>query len=52
MEDAKENENIYNKSGHTFSGISGNSEDKNAVRNFVGDVFGESKKNAIEDLKN
>ena len=52
MEDAKENENIYNKSGHTFSGVSGNSEDKNAVRNFVGDVFGESKKNAIEDLKN
>ena len=43
------NENIFNKSGHTFSDISGNSEDKNTVRQFVGDIFQESKKNAIED---
>ena len=43
------NENIFNKSGHTFSDISGNLEDKNTVRQFVGDNFQESKKNAIED---
>lgn len=40
------NENKYNKSGHTFSGISGASEDKNAVKNFVGGILDESKKNA------
>lgn len=44
MEEYTGNENKYNKSGHTFSGISGNTEDKNAVRHFVGDVFGEAKK--------
>ena len=43
-----ENDNIYNKSGHTFSDISGNSEDKNAIRGFVGDIFEETKKNLIE----
>ena len=41
-------ENKYNMSGHTFSDISGKTEDKNTVRNFVGDVFGESKKNETE----
>ena len=45
-EKKENNENIYNLSGHTFSDISGNSEDKNAVRHFVGDIFDESKKNA------
>ena len=49
IREGNENENIYNKSGHTFSDISGNSEDKNAVRHFVGDIFGESKKNAKEN---
>jgi hypothetical protein len=46
VKEKTENENIYNLSGHTFSDISGNSEDKNAVRHFVGDIFDESKKNA------
>ena len=41
------NENIFNESGHTFSDISGNSEDKNAVRHFVGDVFQKSKKQGV-----
>ena len=35
----------FNKSGTTFSNISGNSSTKNGVRNFVGGVFDESKKN-------
>ena len=49
-----ENENRgekFNKSGHTFSNISGNSSTKNGVRNFVGDVFTESKKYAMENEK-
>ena len=40
-------ENIFNESGHTFNDISGNSEDKNAVRLFVGDLFQESKKQDV-----
>ena len=48
-EEKNDNENIYNKSGHTFSDISGNSEDKNAVRSFVGDMFTNYKKNALEN---
>ena len=47
MKDGDDKENIYNISGHTFSDVSGNSEDKDAVRNFVGDIFVESKKNVI-----
>ena len=39
----------FNKSGTTFSNISGNSSTKNGVRNFVGDVMGESRKYAIEN---
>ena len=41
----------FNKSGTTFSNISGNSSTKNGVRNFVGDVINESKKYAIENEK-
>ena len=41
----------FNKSGHTFSNISGNSSTKNGVRNFVGDVITESKKYAEENEK-
>ena len=39
----------YNKSGTTFSNISGNSSVKNGVRNFIGDVMGESKKYALDN---
>ena len=39
----------FNKSGTTFSNISGNSSTKNGVRNFVGDVMSESRKYAIEN---
>jgi hypothetical protein len=39
----------FNKSGTTFSNISGNSSTKNGVRNFVGDVMGESRKYALEN---
>ena len=49
-----ENENRgdkFNKSGTTFSNISGNSSTKNGVRNFVGDVINESKKYVIENEK-
>ena len=43
----EENKNEkYNKSGTTFSNISGNSSAKNGVRHFVGEVFNESKKKA------
>ena len=48
-EEKNDNENIYNRSGHTFSDISGNTEDKNAVRSFVGDMFSNYKKNALEN---
>ena len=48
-QDKNNNEDIYNRSGHTFSDISGNSEDKNAVRSFVGDMFTNYKKNALEN---
>lgn len=41
----------FNKSGITFSNISGNSSTKNGVRNFVGGVFDESKKNALDKDK-
>ena len=41
----------FNKSGNTFSNISGNSTTKNGIRNFVGDVLTESKKYAIENQK-
>ena len=39
----------FNKSGTTFSNISGNSSTKNGVRNFVGDVFTESRKYVTEN---
>ena len=39
----------FNKSGTTFSNISGTSSVKNGVRNFVGDVFDDSKKLALEN---
>ena len=43
----EENKNEkYNKSGTTFSNVSGNSSAKNGVRHFVGEVFNESKKKA------
>ena len=42
----------FNKSGTTFSNISGNSSTKNGVRNFVGDVFNMSKKSALDNDKN
>ena len=45
MEEKTDNDNRFNLSGHTFSDISGKTEDKNAARNFVGDVFNEFKKN-------
>ena len=48
LEENNENDNKFNISGHTFSDVSGNTEDKNAVKNFVGDIFDESKKNPIE----
>ena len=54
IERNSENENKgekFNKSGTTFSNISGNSSTKNGVRNFVGDVINESKKYAIENEK-
>lgn len=38
-----------NRSGATFSNISGTSSTKNGVRNFVGDVFEGSKKSALEN---
>ena len=41
----------FNKSGNTFSNISGNSTTKNGIRHFVGDVLTESKKYAIENQK-
>ena len=41
----------FNKSGATFSNISGNSNDKNGVRNFVGGVITDSKKSALENEK-
>ena len=44
-QEKNDNENIYNRSGHTFSDISGNSEDKNLVRSFVGEMFTNYKKN-------
>ena len=40
-----------NRSGATFSNISGTSSTKNGVRNFVGVVFEESKKSALESQK-
>ena len=40
-----------NRSGATFSNISGTSSTKNGVRNFVGDVFEGSKKSALENQK-
>ena len=52
IEERKKNENIYNESGHTFSDISGNTGDKNAVRNFVGDMFTDYKKNLDENENN
>ena len=48
-QEKNENENIYNRSGHTFSDISGNSEDKNLVRSFVGEIFTNYKKNNSEE---
>ena len=48
LEENNENDNKFNINGHTFSDVSGNTEDKNAVKNFVGDIFDESKKNPIE----
>jgi hypothetical protein len=48
-QEKNDNENIYNRSGHTFSDISGNSEDKNLVRSFVGDMFTNYKKNNLEE---
>lgn len=48
-QEKNENENIYNRSGHTFSDISGNSEDKNLVRSFVGEMFTNYKKNNSEE---
>ena len=45
-------ENKYNQSGHTFSDVSGNPEDKNAVKNFVGDMFNDYKRNAGENENN
>ena len=41
----------FNKSGTTFSNISGNSSTKNGVKKFVGDVINVSKQNAIENEK-
>ena len=41
----------FNKSGTTFSNISGNSSTKNGVRNFVGDVINESRQYAIDNEK-
>ena len=40
-----------NRSGATFSNISGTSSTKNGVRNFVGVVFEDSKKSALESQK-
>ena len=40
-------EKIYNKSGTTFSDISGSSEVKNEIRNFVGELMVESKNEVI-----
>ena len=51
-EEKNDNEDIYNKSGHTFSDISGKTEDKNAVRSFVGDMFTNYKKNSLENQNN
>ena len=48
-QEKNDNENIYNRSGHTFSDISGNSEDKNLVRSFVGEMFTNYKKNNSEE---
>ena len=45
IESAHKNEK-FNKSGTTFSNVSGNSSAKNGVRHFVGEVFNESKKKA------
>ena len=41
----------FNKTEATFNNISGNSSTKNGVRNFVGGVFNESKKNALDNEK-
>ena len=48
-QEKNDNENIYNRSGHTFSDISGKSEDKNLVRSFVGEMFTNYKKNNSEE---
>jgi len=48
-QEKNDNENIYNRSGHTFSDISGNSEDKNLVRSFVGEMFTNYKINNSEE---
>ena len=48
----RNNENKgFNKSGTTFSNISGNSSTKNGVKKFVGDVINVSKQNAIGNEK-
>ena len=49
--DAENKREKYNRSGTTFSNISGTSSTKNGVRNFVGDVFEGSKKSALESQK-
>ena len=52
IEERVDTENKYNQSGHTFSDISGDPEDKNAVKNFVGDMFNDYKRNAVENENN
>ena len=42
-------EKIYNKSSSTFSNISGSSEVKNEIRNFVGELMIESKNSVIKN---
>ena len=43
--------NKLNRTGDTFSNISGDDNDKTGVRNFVGNIMGDALKTALETLE-
>ena len=48
---AENDNNKLNKTGDSFSNISGDDNDKTGVRNFVGNVIGDALKTALETLE-